>query len=236
MKPWYDNYCFAVRRYGKVTMYNSNIVLYFIDNYVNNDCEVPDRMIDDNIRTDYNKLRMLIRRDKEFAHDASIIQQLVQQGYITGTLKPGFPAEQIGNPDNFISLLFYFGMVTIDGTYKGNTKFVILVHGFTLAMTCQNQFYRPISEKDTQEGYADIFLCPLLDIYSDMTHSYIVELKYAKAKDTDAHIQQLAEDAKAQVSRYAQSEVVTSAVKTTQLHKIVVIYRGTEMVVCEEVA
>lgn len=78
-------------------------------------------------------------------------------------------------------------------------------------------------------------LCPLLDIYSDMTHSYIVELKYAKSKDTDAHIQQLFKEAEAQVNRYAQSEVVTSAVKTTQLHKIVVIYRGTEMVVCEEV-
>ena len=302
MKPWYDNYCFALKKYGKVTMYNSNMVLYFIDNYVNNDCEVPDHMIDENIRTDYNKLRMLIRRDKEFAHDASIIQQLVQQGYITGELKSGFPAELIGNPDNFVSLLFYFGMVTIDGTYKGKTKFIIpnevvreqlftylldtykendlsfdsyeknelasnlaydgkwkayfqyiadslhkyasqrdhqkgeyFVHGFTLAMTCQNQYYRPISEKDTQEGYADIFLCPLLDIYSDMPHSYIVELKYAKSKDTDTHIQQLFKEAEAQVNRYAQSEVVTSAVKTTQLHKIVVIYRGTEMVVCEEV-
>jgi len=28
---------------------------------------------------------------------------------------------------------------------------------------------------------------------------------------------------------------VTSAIKTTQLHKIIVIYKGTEMVVCEEV-
>ena len=109
------------------------------------------------------------------------------------------------------------------------------MHGFTLAMTCQNQFYRPISEKDIQEGYADIFLCPLLDIYSDMLHSYIVELKYAKSKDTDAHIQQLRQGAVEQISRYAQSEIVTSAVKTTQLHKIVIIYRGTEMVVCEEV-
>ncbi len=53
------------------------------------------------------------------------------------------------------------------------------VHGFTLAMTAQNRFYRPISEQDTQAGYVDIFLCPMLDIYSDMTHSYIVELKYA---------------------------------------------------------
>ena len=75
MKPWYDNYCFASKKFGKVTMYNSNMVLYFVDNYVNNACEVPDSMIDDNIRTDYSKLRMLIRHDKEFAHDASIIQQ-----------------------------------------------------------------------------------------------------------------------------------------------------------------
>ena len=53
-------------------------------------------------------------------------------------------------------------------------------------MTAQNRFYRPISEQDTQAGYVDIFLCPLLDIYSDMKHSYIVELKYAKYKDPEA--------------------------------------------------
>lgn len=302
MKPWYDNYCFAKNAYGETTMYNSNMVLYFVDNYIRNRGRIPDNMIEENIRVDYNKLRMLIRRDKEFAHDASIIQQLVEQGFITGTLKTGFPAETIGNPDNFVSLLYYFGMVTIAGTYKGKTRFIIpnevvreqiftylldtyqendlsfdsyekgnlasklaydgdwkpyfqyiadslhqyssqrdhqkgeyFVHGFTLAMTCQNQFYRPISETDTQEGYADIFLCPLVDIYSDMLHSYIVELKYAKTKDTDTHIEQLRQDAILQVERYASSETVTSSVKTTQLHKIVIVYKGTEMVVCEEV-
>ena len=34
------------------------------------------------------------------------------------------------------------------------------VHGFTLAMTAQNCFYRPISEQENQEGYADIFMFP----------------------------------------------------------------------------
>jgi hypothetical protein len=34
MKPWYDNYCFAEECYGKTTMYNSNMVLYFVDNYI----------------------------------------------------------------------------------------------------------------------------------------------------------------------------------------------------------
>ena len=125
MKPWYDNYCFAINRYGQVTMYNSVMVLYFIDQYIHNNCDIPRDMIEDNIRVDYNKLRMLIRHDKEFAHDASIIQHLVTDGFVTGNLKRGFPAESINDPDNFVSLLFYFGMLTIDGTYRGKTKFVI---------------------------------------------------------------------------------------------------------------
>ena len=106
MKPYYDNYCFALKSYGRVTMYNSVMVLYFIDQYLSNGCDIPENTIEENIRTDYNKLRMLIRHDKEFVHDASIIQRLVTQGFVTGTLKKGFPAESINDPDNFISLLF----------------------------------------------------------------------------------------------------------------------------------
>lgn len=68
---------------------------------------------------------MLIRKDKEFAHDASIIQTLVNQGYITGTLKKGFPAGKIVDPDNFVSLLYYFGMLTINGTHEDETKLII---------------------------------------------------------------------------------------------------------------
>ncbi|WP_294611708.1 AAA family ATPase [uncultured Bacteroides sp.] len=302
MKPWYDNYCFAQGRYGETTMYNSNMVLYFIKNYLDNDGKAPQNMIESNIRIDYEKLRMLIRKDKEFAHDASIIQTLVSQGYITGDLKDSFPAANITNPDNFVSLLYYFGMLTISGTYKGKTKLTIpnqvvreqlyayllstydeadlnfssyeknelsstlaydgdwqtyfgyiadclkryasqrdkqkgefFVHGFTLAMTAQNRFYRPISEQDTQAGYVDIFLCPLLEIYSDMKHSYIVELKYAKYKDPENRVEELRKEAIAQANRYADTETVRNAIGTTALHKIVVVYKGMDMPVCEEV-
>ena len=302
MKPWYDNYCFAQGRYGETTMYNSNMVLYFVKNYLDNDGKAPQNMIESNIRIDYEKLRMLIRKDKEFAHDASIIQTLVNQGYITGDLKDSFPATSITNPDNFVSLLYYFGMLTISGTYKGKTKLTIpnqvvreqlyayllstydeadlnfssyeknelssslaydgswqayfgyiadclkryasqrdkqkgefFVHGFTLAMTAQNRFYRPISEQDTQAGYVDIFLCPLLEIYSDMKHSYIVELKYAKYKDPESRVEELRQEAIAQANRYADTETVKNAIGDTRLHKIVVVYKGMDMPVCEEV-
>ena len=302
MKPWYDNYCFAEKSYGGTTMYNSNMVLYFVDNYIRNGGYMPRNMVEENIRLDYNKLRMLIRKDKEFAHDASTIQTLVQQGYITGELKTGFPAETIAEPDNFISLLFYFGMLTISGTKRGKTLLTIpnqvvreqlysylldtyneanlrfdnwekgklasamayrgdwkayfdyiaeclhryssqrdkqkgeaYVHGFTLAMTAQNRFYRPISEQENQEGYADIFMFPLLDIYKDMLHSYIIELKYVKGKDSDEKVEQLRQEAITQANRYAASETVQKAIGTTTLHKIIVVYQGMKMVVCEEV-
>jgi hypothetical protein len=302
MKPWYDNYCFAEDRYGEATMYNSVMVLNFISNYIDNEYDIPDSMVEANIRIDYDKLRMLIRHDKEFAHDASIIQQLVTQGFVIGTLNENFPAERINDPDNFLSLLFYFGMVTIDGTYDGETKFIIpnevvrdqmytylldtykenelvydryskgklesklayhgeykpyfeyiadclkkyssqrdkqkgeaFVHGFTLAMTSQNKFYRPISELDNDGGYADIFLSPLCDIYKDMVDSYIIELKYSKSQTTEEQVKKLFEEASAQISRYADSDMVREAVKTTKLHKLVVIYRGAEMVACEEI-
>ena len=302
MKPWYDNYCFAEEEYGKTTMYNSVMVLNFLDKYIRNNYDIPKNMVESNVRIDYDKVRMLIRHDKEFAHDASIIQQLVTQGFVTGKLVENFPAERINDPDNFLSLLFYFGMVTIDGDYKGVTKFIIpnevvrdqmytylldtykendltydnfnkgklesqlaydgnykayfefiadslkryssqrdkqkgeaFVHGFTLAMTSQNQFYRPISELDNDGGYADIFLSPLCDIYKDMVDSYIIELKYCKTNTADEQLQVLFKEASTQICRYANSDIVKESVKITKLHKLVVIYRGAEMVMCEEV-
>ena len=302
MKPWYDNYCFAEESYGRVTMYNASMVLYFVDNYVRRNGNVPKYMLDDNIRTDYNKLRMLVRRDNEFGHDASIIRRIAEQGYIAAELKTSFPARSITDPRNFVSLLYYFGMLSIDETMDGYTKLIIpnqvvreqlykylldtydqehlsqedyirselsqrlayynewqnyfgyiaeclqryasqrdkqkgesFVHGFTLAMTALNRFYRPVSEQECQQGYVDLYLRPELEIYKDMRHSYIVEFKYAKGKDTDERVEQLRQEAIAQANSYAGTERVKSSVGHTALHKIVIVYRGMEMVVCEEI-
>ena len=302
MKPYYDNYCFSEDAYGETTMYNSNMVLSFLYKYIGNRCRVPKRMLDENIRVDYNKLRMLIRKDKEFAHDASIIQTLVSKGYVTGELKEGFPAEDIANNDNFLSLLYYFGMVTIGGIYRGKPKFVIpnevvreqvytylldnyhdnqlytdkdrlslleenmaydgefkpffqfiadsiytfasqrdrqkgesFVHGYTLALTSLCCYYRPISELDNQNGYADVFLCPRCEIYKDMEHSYIIELKYLKSQATEAEVKAAVKQAEAQVCRYAETVNVNDNIGHTTLHKVYVVYRGVEMMACDEV-
>lgn len=76
---------------------------------------------------------------------------------------------------------------------------------------------------------------PLDQIYKDMEHSYIIELKYAKGKEPKERIETLRQEAIAQANRYAASETVQNAIGKTKLHKIVVVYHGMDMAVCEEV-
>lgn len=73
-----------------------------------------------------------------------------------------------------------------------------------------------------------------LDIYPDMMHSYIVELKYAKYKDPENRVEELRREAIEQANRYADTDTVKCAVGNTRLHKVVVVYKGMEMRVCEE--
>lgn len=125
MKPWYDNYCFSIRRYGKTTMYNSVMVLNFVDNYIRNDYDIPKKPCEVIPSIDHGIVRQLIRYGKEFSHDSSIIEDMMTKGFALGNLLDIFPANHINTPDAILSLLFYFGMVTIDGTYQGYTRFAI---------------------------------------------------------------------------------------------------------------
>ncbi len=100
-------------------------------------------------------------------------------------------------------------------------------------MTAQNRFYRPISEQDTQAGYVDIFLYPLLDIYSDMKHSYIVELKYAKYKDPESRVEELRLEAIAQANRYADTDTVKKS--SQALHSFIRLWLCTKEWICRYV-
>ena len=298
------------------TMFNSDMVLYFVYFYTKDNGCFPKNMLDSNIRTDYSKLRMLIRKDKGFEHDASIIQRIVETGGITAELKDHFPSESITNPDNFVSLLYYFGMLTIAGSSIKGTRFRIpnqtvreqiysylsetyrdneldisdrernmlmadmatdgdwrpffdyialtlrrfasnrdrqkgeaFVHGFTLAQTCQSRIYLPISELDAgiksqytdaegrtllTGGYADIYLQPLLNIFPDIEHSYVLELKYLPARATQTEVDAAAAQAREQLLRYAQSVAIERTYKPTQLHRLVLVWHGMELAVAEE--
>ena len=116
IKPWYDNYCFAEDSYDKEpSMFNSDMVCYYMSTLVNTGNR-PKEMVDPNTKTDYTKLRNLIEIGNMTEERRQTIYDIVHTGYTIATINSYFPAESITDADNFISLLFYYGMLTIRGT------------------------------------------------------------------------------------------------------------------------
>jgi len=112
MREWYNNYCFAEECIDQ-KMYNSDMTLYFMVDYLNNTL-IPKILIDDNIKIDYGKLRHLIILDKKVNGNFSTIKKIAENGEIRTTIATSFPAEKLANKENFVSLLYYFGILTID--------------------------------------------------------------------------------------------------------------------------
>ena len=115
MRPWYDGYCFS--EYANVEghhVFNTDMVLYYLKSFLLNG-EGPDDMIDPNTKTDYAKLDRVVRLDKTEGDRKGVLLEIAQNGYTYGRVKRSFPANQLTDPNMFKSLLFYYGMVTIQG-------------------------------------------------------------------------------------------------------------------------
>ena len=113
IKPWYDNYCFSEDRFGKdPSMFNSDMVCYYMSSLTDDGCR-PKDFIDPNTMTDYGKLKRLIEIDK--SDRLNVIHHITEDGYVYGVVVDHFPAERMMEEGNFISLLYYYGMLTIGG-------------------------------------------------------------------------------------------------------------------------
>ena len=138
-KPWYDGYCFSKEKVGKESVFNSDMVLYHLSSLVDSG-EPPEEMVDRNIKTDYDKLRMIAEiqrridraRNPEIAPDDDsgsdvlpIVEQLAATKRLAFNLVESFPAEQIADARNFRSLFHYYGILSMAGRERGRTVFRI---------------------------------------------------------------------------------------------------------------
>ena len=125
MRPWYDNYCFAKASLTRdPKMFNSDMVLYYLNHLVDTG-EKPEEMTDPNTKTDYKKMRRLISLDGTGTYRASVINRIAEEGGILGTVAESFPAERLIDQDLFVSLLYYYGMLTIGDSIGAMLRLVI---------------------------------------------------------------------------------------------------------------
>lgn len=162
IKPWYDNYCFsadALLTQSKV--FNCDMVLYYIRNYMENG-KSPAQMIDPNTKTDYNKMKKLLQLDKLDGNRKGILYQIAEEGEIVSTLATSFPASALTDPNIFISLLFYYGMLTIKGTRGDKMIFCIPNNNV------RKQYYEYLLEQ--YEEKSPLNTSKLTDYYYDMAY------------------------------------------------------------------
>ena len=302
MKPWYNNYCFAEECMDDERLYNCDMVLYYLRYQVSRGCP-PKEMVDKNIRTDYKKLKMLADIDKgnQRENRMSVIEEIAATGSIVINLKTSFPAEYVTDDNNFRSLLYYYGLLTMkrslgrriemeipnncvkeqywsfmrdyfnrsihidiialqdemdrmsfDGdwepliqriatAYNENSSIrdsILGEHnlqGFFKAYLALNSLYLVEPEIELNYGFGDFLMLPDKERYPDIAHSYILELKYLKPTATDAEVEAKSKEADGQLLKYSKDKIVKRLCSGTQLHLLKTVFRGANMMMCEEI-
>ena len=118
MKENYDGYKFSLESKEEHKLYNSNMCLYFLNEYVKYK-EIPEILVDVNIASDYNKIGNMLRLCKGEKRLEIIDKTITQDGVITEITEKFNPEIEFGETQ-MLSMLYYLGYLTIGeviGTY-----------------------------------------------------------------------------------------------------------------------
>ena len=187
MREWYDGYRFAED--AKETVYNTDMVLYFLDAAMPNK-PMPNKLIDVNVRIDYGKLRHLLTVSRgqaqaggaartgasdageagERASDVrlngnfDLLRQIVGEGQADADIQASFPLERLAQSDNFLSLLYYFGLLSIRETTGRRTRLHIP------NQTVRHLLYGHLRDAYNDVGVLSVDLASFADLLQRMAH------------------------------------------------------------------
>ena len=126
MREWCNGYRFA--KSAEKDVYNTDMVLYHVKHSILNESG-PDELIDRNVRIDYGKLRHLltvqprstgarVRLNGNF----DLLREVVGKGWVDCNIESGFPLDRLDQRENFLSLLHYFGLLSIREVRDGRPR------------------------------------------------------------------------------------------------------------------
>ena len=116
MREWYNGYRFAKSAQGD--LYNTDMVLYFLDESIPNK-SMPDELIDTNVRIDYGKLRHLLTVNRQLNGNFDLLRHIIGEQTAKSTIQISFPLDRLDRRENFLSLLYYFGLLSIRDVERG---------------------------------------------------------------------------------------------------------------------
>jgi hypothetical protein len=106
----YNGYLFSED--GRMRVFNSDMVLYYLKSYEDFN-KGPKEMIDKNIASDYAKLGNMFNLKNKDAN-MKVLDNILKGETIKSSITAQFSLEKDFEEDDFKSLLFYLGLLTID--------------------------------------------------------------------------------------------------------------------------
>ena len=142
MRDWYDGYRFAAG--AERSVYNTDMVLYYLNRSVPNR-PMPEYLIDQNVRVDYGKLRHLLVAGRQLNGNFDLLREVAGEEQAACDVQPGFPLERLTRRENFLSLLHFFGLLSIREVADGRPVLAI-----------PNQTVRRLLYGFLRDGYDDM--------------------------------------------------------------------------------
>ena len=139
---WYDNYRFGSANAPAIA--NTTLVLSLFS-LLWRTKRFPDDFIDENLRTDYAKIRHLITADRRLNGNFHVLENLLAGGALEERLVKSFQAKELSQKENFTSLLYWLGITTITGAKFGKMTFGV-----------PNETLKELAAKMIPAAYADI--------------------------------------------------------------------------------
>ena len=128
----YDGYCFSKGRLGTSEaeterVFNSSMTLYYLQSLVV-DGTPPENVIDRNIRSDWGKLDYILsvqRHLESFDGVLPLTEELAAGREVTFDLADAFQVRDVAKEENFKSLYYYYGIVTLSRMHRGKLHFKV---------------------------------------------------------------------------------------------------------------
>jgi hypothetical protein len=108
----YNGYLF--HKNGKHKVYNPDMILYFFREW-NKRGQFPEQLVDENVKTDYGRLRRLISNEQ----NRTQLEEIILNGRVTTQIVSRFSFDRMYLQEYFVSLLFYMGLLTMRGPKEG---------------------------------------------------------------------------------------------------------------------
>ena len=120
MGQWYNGYRFSED--AETDLYNTDMVLYYLKHSIPN-LGVPTYLIDTNVRIDYGKLRHLLVVGRQLNGNFDLLRRIIGEERVDVLrIEPSFPLQQLTDEENFLSLLHYFGLLSIRAVAGGTPR------------------------------------------------------------------------------------------------------------------